>query len=73
MATRFDVVWQGASCAMDFVHLEVLVVLCKILIVHSVSVNVDQLMGMFDIHHKMRLQKALVHSVKVEEDNELNG
>jgi hypothetical protein len=52
---------------------EVLVVLCKILFVHSVSMNVDELMGMFGIHHKIRLQKPPVHSVKVEENNELNG
>jgi hypothetical protein len=57
----------------EFVHHEVQVVYCNILILHSVSVNVDRLMGMFDIHHKIRLQKALVHSLKVEEDNELNG
>jgi hypothetical protein len=56
-----------------FVRHEVLVVLCNILILHSVSVNVDQLMGVFDICHKIRLQKAPVHSVKVEEDKELNG
>jgi hypothetical protein len=56
-----------------FVRQVVLVVICNILIVNSVSVNVDHPMGMFDIHHKIRLQKGPVHSVKVEEDNELNG
>jgi hypothetical protein len=30
-------------------------------------------MGMFDIHHKIGLEKALVHSLKVDEDNDLNG
>jgi hypothetical protein len=36
-------------------------------------VNVDRGMGMFDIHDKIRLQKDPVDSVKVEEDNVLNG
>jgi hypothetical protein len=44
-----------------FVCHEVLVVLCNILLVHIVSVNVDQIMGMFEIHHKIILQKAVVY------------
>jgi hypothetical protein len=55
------------------VRREVLVVICDILIVHSVSVNVDKLRGTFDVHHKIRLQKAQVHTAKIDENSELNG
>jgi hypothetical protein len=56
-----------------FVCHEILVILCNNLIVRSVSVNVGQLVGTFDMHHIIRLQKAPVHSVKVKENNELNA
>jgi hypothetical protein len=80
---RARVSWKRPTvlkCGMawSFVHHgfachEVLVVLCNILIVYNISVNVYQLMGMFDINHKIRLQEGLVHSVKFKEINEVNG
>jgi hypothetical protein len=55
MATSFEM-RSGEELRPPWIcHHEVLVVLCNILIVHSVSVNVDQLIGVFDIHHKIRL------------------
>lgn len=49
----------------DFIRHEVLLLLCNILSVQSVSVKVVQLIKMClnDIHHKINLQKAAVHSV----------
>jgi hypothetical protein len=58
MSTHFEM-WSGEELHAPWIcRHEVLEVLCNILIVHSVSVNVDQLMGMFDNHHKTRLQKV---------------